>query len=343
MILVWTVIVSAALASFAGTAWVRRYALQRGLLDHPNARSSHSIPTPRGGGVAIALAFLAGLAIFWSRGLVASELLLALLGAGGWITLVGWIDDRRQIPARWRLIAHALACVWVFYWLGALPPLLVAGVEVAPAWVATAAGAVYLVWVLNLYNFMDGIDAIASIEAATVCLAGAVLHFTAAPGEWSWIVPALLLAAVAGFSWWNYPPAQVFMGDAGSGFLGLVLAVLAIDSVGLGQRFFWAWTILIGVFVVDASVTLLRRLWRRERIAEAHRSHAYQRAARRLGAHAAVSLTVGAINLLWLWPLAWLVVSGRLDGAVGMAIAYAPLVAAALFLRAGATEVRGPE
>jgi len=122
---------------------------------------------------------------------------------------------------------------------------------------------VYIVWLLNLYNFMDGIDGIASIEAITVCIVGSTLYWLCFPGSTIWAASLLLIASVTGFLFWNYPPARVFMGDAGSGFLGVTLAVFAVSSVTLGQRFFWVWTILLGVFVVDATTTLLRR-WRRQ-------------------------------------------------------------------------------
>jgi Fuc2NAc and GlcNAc transferase len=335
----FALIVAAGFVSFAVTWYVRRYALRRGLLDHPNERSSHELPTPRGGGVAIVIAFLAGLPVLWSQGALSTDLFAALFGAGIWIALVGFVDDHRPVPARWRLAAHVCGALWVLFWLGPLPPLVVAGVAIAPAWVATAAAAIYIVWVLNLYNFMDGIDGIASIEAITVSLAGGALYWLSFPGSTLWAASLLLLAAVAGFLCWNYPPARVFMGDAGSGFLGVVLAAFAVHSVSLGQRFFWAWTILLGVFVVDATTTLLRRLWRGERLAKAHRSHAYQYASRLRG-HAAVSLMVGAVSLCWLFPMALLVAVGWLDGAAGLLLAYAPLVLAAFVLKAGARELQ---
>jgi Fuc2NAc and GlcNAc transferase len=148
----------------------------------------------------------------------------------------------------------------------------------------------------------------------------------------------LLLAAVAGFLCWNFPPARIFMGDAGSGFLGLMLGLLSIQAAGVNPDFFWAWLILLGVFVVDATVTLLRRLMRRQKLYEAHRSHAYQYASRKYGAHRPVTLAAGAINLLWLMPLAMLVGLGYVDGALGLLVAYAPLVRVAFLFKAGAAE-----
>jgi glycosyltransferase WbpL len=338
MTMFWFVLAAAAVASFVLTWLVRRYALWRGLLDQPNPRSSHDVPTPRGGGVAIVATFLVGLVVLWKRGAAPDALFFASFGAGLWVALVGFVDDHRNVPARWRLLAHAFAVIWILYWLGTMPGLVIGGISVAPAWLATAATVIYLLWVVNLYNFMDGIDGIAGIEAVTVCAGGAFIYWMFLPDSDLWTVPLLLLAAAAGFLVWNYPPARVFMGDVGSGFLGVTLAVLAVHSVSLGQRFFWAWTILLGVFVVDASTTIVRRLWRKQRVEVAHRTHAYQYSARRLGGHKPVDLIVAAINILWLFPLSLLVAMALIDGALGLAIAYGPLVVTAVFLKAGAAE-----
>jgi Fuc2NAc and GlcNAc transferase len=156
----------------------------------------------------------------------------------------------------------------------------------------------------------------------------------------AWVAPLLLLGAVAGFLCWNFPPARIFMGDAGSGFLGLMLGLLSIQAGWVSPGFFWAWLILLGVFVVDATLTLLRRLVRRQKPYEAHRSHAYQYAARKYGAHRPVTLAVGAINLLWLLPLSMLVGLGYVDGVIGLLIAYLPLLWLAFRFKAGADEAQ---
>ena len=221
-----------------------------------------------------------------------------------------------------------------------MPPLAFAGLQVSSVWVTSVLATVYVVWLLNLYNFMDGIDGIASIEAVTVCIGGILLYLIAVPGNPNWAGPALLAASVAGFGYWNLPPARIFMGDAGSGFLGVTLGAFSVQAAWVAPELFWAWTILLGVFIADASVTLVRRVWRGHRYDEAHRTHAYQRAAHRFGAHKPVSLAVGAITLVWLWPLALLVALGYLDAALGLLIAYAPLLWLAFALRAGAPEAQ---
>ena len=128
-----------------------------------------------------------------------------------------------------------------------------------------------------------------------------------------------------GFLFWNFPVAKIFMGDTGSGFLGIVFGVFSIYAGWINPELFWAWIILLGAFIVDASFTLVRRALQGKKIYEAHRSHAYQHAAQIYG-HTRVSLLYGAINLFWLFPVAALVIWGYLDGILGVIIAYLPLV-----------------
>jgi len=324
------------------TGALRRYALARSLIDIPNARSSHSVPTPRGGGVAIVVSFLLSLPVMAWSGLLAWPLAWALLGAGAGIAVLGFLDDHGHIAARWRLLGHFCAASWALLWLGGLPPVTLFGLMVDLSWIGHALAAVYLVWLLNLYNFMDGIDGIASVEAICVCLGGALLYalqgaVSSAPFS-DLLVVLLLAAAVLGFLFWNFPPARIFMGDAGSGFLGITLGVMSLQAAWIAPQLLWSWLILLGVFVVDATFTLLCRLWRGDKVYEAHRSHAYQHASRQYGRHLPVTLIVGAINIFWLLPIALWVGAGELEGLLGVGIAYAPLVWLAIKFRAGALE-----
>lgn len=329
------------LASALLTAALRRYALARHLLDIPNARSSHVAATPRGGGLAIVVSALAGLLALSVQVALPRPVVWAVLGAGALVAAVGFLDDHGHIAARWRLLAHFVAAGWALGWLGGAPALLFPGQLVAAGWVVTAVAAVYLVWLLNLYNFMDGIDGIATVEAICVCAGGALLYALEARPELA-LLPLTVAAAALGFLPWNLPPARIFMGDAGSGFLGVVLGVLSLHAGWVAPRLFWAWVILLGVFVVDATVTLLRRLARGERVYEAHRSHAYQRASRRFGRHFPVTAAVAAIDLFWLLPIAVLTGTGRLDGWLGATVAYLPLLGLAIAFRAGAHEEPSP-
>jgi Fuc2NAc and GlcNAc transferase len=319
------------------TGLVRRYALARSLLDVPNARSSHSVPTPRGGGVAIVVSALLGLPALSVAGVLPWPALWALLGSGGLVALVGFLDDHGHIAARWRLLAHFAAASWALAWLGGAPPLTLFGAVIDLGWLGFGLAAVYLVWLLNLYNFMDGIDGIASVEAICVCVGAALLYVvTGLAGQA--MAPLVIAAAAAGFLFWNFPPAKIFMGDAGSGFLGMALGGMSLHAAWVAPQLFWSWVILLGVFVVDATLTLLRRLLRGDKVYEAHRSHAYQHASRRFGRHLPVTLAVAVIDLLWLLPIALWVAVGGVDGVLGVALAYLPLLALALKFRAGELE-----
>ncbi len=339
----WLEFPTVAFVSFFLTWAVRRYALSRGLLDVPNERSSHSSPTPRGAGVAIVVSFVGCMPLLWLQGALPLDALVALAGAGLWIALIGFWDDHRSIPSHWRLAAHFIAAIWVLSWLGGMPPVSLGGLTVSAEWLRAIIACLYIVWLLNLYNFMDGIDGIAGIEAITVALGGVLLYAIGAPETMYWTLPALLLASVAGFLSWNYPRASVFMGDAGSGFLGVILAAVSIQAAEIKPEFFWAWVILLGVFIVDATFTLCRRMLRGERYNQAHRSHAYQQAARKRGAHQPVTMAVGAINLVWLLPWALLVGLDRCSPALGLFAAYLPLVFIAIYLQAGAQERKASE
>ena len=327
------------LGVFAGAWWltgqVRRYALVKHVLDVPNERSSHSVATPRGGGIAIVVAMLTTLPLAAFLDWLPWAQVWAIAGSSALVAAVGFTDDRRHLRPRWRLLGHVAAAIWMLAWLGGLPPLPLFGATPDLGWIGHLLTAVYIVWLINLTNFMDGIDGIAATEAVTVAGCGALLLAASAPGDRQWIAPALLAAATAGFLVWNWPPAKIFMGDSGSGFLGLALAALSLQAAWAAPPLFWSWAILLGVFVVDATVTLLRRALGGELIYSPHRTHAYQQASGRLGAHKPVTLAVAAINVFWLFPLALLVARGSLSGSTGVLVAYAPLVVVAAWLGAG--------
>lgn len=334
---IWWWLPTAALVSVFMTGFLRRYALSRSLIDIPNARSSHTVPTPRGGGVAIVLSFLLGLPFLAATGEISWALAAALFGGGGWVAVIGFLDDHGHVAARWRLLAHFFGAVWALFWLGGFPPVALFGYSFNLGWFGHILAALYLVWLLNLYNFMDGIDGIAGVEAITVCIGGALLYTLAGQSSAA-LLPLSLAAGSAGFLYWNFPPARIFMGDAGSGFLGLALGILSLQAAWVAPQLLWSWLILLAVFVVDATWTLMRRLFRGDKVYEAHRSHAYQYASRRHGRHLPVTVAVLAINLGWLFPIALIVGVGYLDGLLGFLLASGPLIVLAIKYDAGKAE-----
>jgi Fuc2NAc and GlcNAc transferase len=147
-----------------------------------------------------------------------------------------------------------------------------------------------------------------------------------------------LIGAVSGFAYWNIPPARIFMGDAGSGFIGITLGVFVLHAASVASELLWSWIIVLGVFIVDATFTLVRRLVRGEKIYNAHRSHAYQYASRLFKSHSLVTLVVVALNLLWLLPLACFVGVGKLYGPLGVCLAYVPIIGLVRYFKAGESE-----
>ena len=326
--------------AYAATARFRRYVLSSGrFVDVPNARSSHVVPTPRGGGVAIVIAALAVLPLLAWMDVWTWRTVWGVTGAGALVALIGAWDDVTNLPRTWRLVGHFLAAAWAVSMLNV--PGVLLGARVENLFLAGAIAALFMVWFLNLTNFMDGIDGIVGVEIVTVCVGGALLYLLT-PGETSyWVGPLILAAATLGFLLWNWPPAKIFMGDTGSGFIGITVAAFALQARSIDSALFWSWLILYAVFVTDATLTVLRRMLRGDRFHEAHRSHAYQHAAQIYGGHKPVTLAVGVINVLWLFPIAVAVTLKVLDGRAGLVIAYLPLIVLVLWLRAGAPDARG--
>lgn len=320
------------MGSFVLTWIIKRYALVKNIMDCPNDRSSHLHPTPRGGGIAFIVAF--GMGSFFLGLFGYASWPFGVLIATGFVAMLGFLDDKGHVPARIRLVGHFGACLMALYCLGGMPTIYVGSWVLSSGMLLNGFTVILLVWLLNLYNFMDGIDGIAGMEAISVCLGGALLF--ALQGNLIWIgLPLVLAASVAGFLIWNWPPARIFMGDAGSGCLGLVLGLLMIQATRVNPVFFWSWMVLLGVFVVDASVTLLCRMAQRATLYLAHRDHAYQHAARSVGDHRRVTLLVTLINMSWLLPIAIFIGIGKLDGYSGLFMAYCPLIVLAIALRAG--------
>jgi Fuc2NAc and GlcNAc transferase len=256
-------------------------------------------------------------------------LYLALVVGGLGVALVGFIDDRRNVSAPIRLAVHVAAAGWGLVCIGGLPPLQIGTHVVSFGWGGYVIGVLLIVWVLNLFNFMDGIDGIAASEAVFIAGAAAMLSSIGDADPELSAVALLFGAACAGFLVWNWPPASIFMGDVGSGYLGYFLVVMALAHARSHPHALLVWLLLGGIFFVDATVTLVRRLARREAVYVAHRSHAYQWLARRWRSHRRVTLTVLCVNVGYLLPCAYL---ASTFPAVAALIAVAGLVPVVIWL-----------
>lgn len=281
-----------------GATWlVRHYALRNSLLDVPNERSSHTRPTPRGGGIGIIAGLIIGLCIAFALSWADGRLVVALLAGCVLVGGIGLVDDHRHVPARVRASVHFIAAIIALVLVGGLPSLRFGTAELALGVTGWTLGVLGIVWSINLYNFMDGIDGIAGAETIMVCGAGALLALLTGATTIS-IASALVAASAVGFLVWNWPPARIFMGDVGSGLLGYCIAVIAIASENTGGPALVVWLVLGAVFFFDATVTLVRRVLRGEKWFEAHRRHAYQRAVQAGWSHATVTGTVIVLNVV---------------------------------------------
>lgn len=330
MVWLWPLVFVIALL---GTWALRQYALQKQLLDLPVARSAHDTPIPVGGGLIIVVLFFLLSSFFYFQQLLEPAIYFALLGAVI-IALVGLLDDIYQLHVLWRVPLHFAAAIWSITWLGELAPIGVANILITQQWLLKILAVFALVWLLNLYNFMDGIDGIAASELLFVNLVS-LLFVINGELDAARLLNLTLIASAAGFLVWNWPPAKIFMGDVGSGFCGFCLGLLAVMTMQSGLMTVWTWLILLGVFITDSTLTLLRRMLQGERWYEGHSSHAYQHAARRYKSHAKVTITMLVINCLWLAPLAYISVLRQELGIFLSLLALTPLVFTAYRLGAG--------
>ena len=282
----WLVAAAAFAFTFAATPLARALALRLNIVDRPNHRSSHVRPTARAGGVAILLGVALAIISFAPQAPLPAAV---VLGAAA-IAIVGLIDDVRGLRASVRMAVHLAAAVTAVL-VGAL---IIRTIDV-PLRVPLVLGALaipitifWLVAMTNAYNFMDGINGIASLQAIAAGI-GLSAIFLQRDDAGAAAVAAALAGAAAGFLPWNFPKASIFMGDVASGTLGFLFAALVVRAANDGESFVAASLVLLP-FYADSGVTLLRRLARRERVFEAHRTHFYQRLNRHGWSHAAVSL-----------------------------------------------------
>ena len=331
------------LASLGLTGALHHYALKRGVIDTPNERSSHTTPTPRGGGLSFVITFLAtfGFTLFFNLSDLTPQpgAFWAIFCSGLLVAGIGFWDDHVHIPARWRFLAHSIAALAGLLLFG-LPDIPLPGSTIDLGIIGYPLGIIALVWLLNLFNFMDGIDGIAGSEALFVGIGAILIMQFASAGDYAapifWL--SILMAGIAGFLVWNWPPAKIFMGDAGSGFLGLTLGLFALWSANLGFPI-WVWVILLALFITDATVTLLRRMLNGERWFEAHCSHLYQQLSRKWGSHSSVTIALLGINVAWLFPWAWLAATKPAAGLFAALAAYLPLTLLAIKLGAGKSDL----
>lgn len=241
----------------------QHFAVKKGWMDIPNARSSHLVATPRGGGVVFIGLWVLVVTIAWQQGFVLASTWRLLAFLPLCLNVVGFLDDWRSVPAKWRFLlqcAVAGAAVMEFGLMG------VVGISLGFC----------LVWSINLFNFMDGLDGFAGCETIAVLGFGSYFLWTSGQPELAQLA-VLLAVCVTGFLVWNWPRASIFMGDAGSTALGFIVVTFAALGQATCSRSLVLWLVLTALFWFDATVTLLRRFFGGQRWSQAHKQHAYQR------------------------------------------------------------------
>ena len=280
---------SLVLVSFTLTWVIMRFSLNRNILDIPNERSSHTNPTPRSGGLAIVISWYIGIIFLFLTGSLNRNLFFALL-CGILLAVISLIDDLYDIKPSIRLLAQTVASIASLIFLNGIQPVFFLGINIFPDIILYVITIIGMVWFINLYNFLDGIDGYASIEAISIGLA--LFLFTGNN------ISLLLVAAVAGFLIWNRPKARIFMGDVGSTQLGFILIVLGIYFHNEHTFSIIYWLILAAPFWFDATLTLWRRWRRHEKLSQAHRKHIYQRLVQSGFSHLQVDIFLSLLNVI---------------------------------------------
>lgn len=251
------------------TYLIRSIALHHKILDIPNERSSHVNPVPRGGGLAIVITWYIGISILFFAKYIDSNLYFALL-SGILLAIISLIDDLINLKPLIRLLIQIVTAIIAFAFLKGINPVSVSDLEIKSWFILFPVAIIGIVWFINLFNFLDGIDGYASLEAIT--MATLMFVFTGS------IINLILIACVFGFLYWNWPKAKIFMGDIGSTQLGFILIVLGIYFHNISELSIIHWIMLSSLFWFDATLTLFRRWRNKEKLSVAHRKHAYQRA-----------------------------------------------------------------
>ncbi|MCT7650818.1 glycosyltransferase family 4 protein [Aliarcobacter butzleri] len=277
------------LISFFLTYFIKNYMIKKSFVASVNERSSHTVPTPHGGGIAIAITWFIGLFYLYFIGQIENNLFYALL-FGAVISIVSFFDDIYELSPKLRLIIQAIVAIGGLYFLGGFETLTFGIFDIQNSIFTNIFAFFMIIWFINLYNFLDGINGYAGSEAVFLSLAGFILfggnHFL------------VLAVAVLGFLYWNWNKAKIFMGDVGSTLLGYNVAIFTIYYANQEPTNFWIWIILFSVYWFDATLTLIRRKLNKEKLSLAHKKHAYQRLTQAGWSHYKVTNYSIGLNIL---------------------------------------------
>jgi len=290
------------------TGIIRRFSINNKLYDIPNKRSSHDIPIPKGGGVSIVITLLVTIVILFFSGMTDTDIFMSMIIGISIIAVTGLIDDYKNLPILARAIAYVIGAVLSIYFIGGLNYLSINNYNFHLSHFGYLLSVLFLVWLTNLYNFMDGTDGFAAIQ--TICVGlfcGLILYLS--DNISLAIILFCLVSSTIGFLYWNWAPAKIFMGDVGSCTLGFLFGLLSIYTEKNGIISISVWLILLAPFIGDATYTLLKRIINREKWYKAHNSHAYQKLYQLEMPHKKLAVNLLIINVLCIWPIAYIAYS----------------------------------
>lgn len=288
-------LIAVAIFSYAATFFIKKLAHRYQIVDVPNQRSSHKEITPRGGGLAIVITWFAGITILFFAGQLEENLYYAFL-CGALLAIISLLDDVINLSPNIRMFTQIIVSIGAFLLLKGINPVMLGGFELDIEFILYPVAIFGMVWFINLYNFLDGIDAYVSIEA--IFLAAVFFLFTGNN------IVLVLIASVIGFLFWNWPKAKIFMGDVGSTQLGFVLVVLGIYFHNQNEVSILYWILLTSPFWFDATFTLFRRWRNKEKLSQAHKKHAYQRIVQSGFSHLKTNMYLIGVNSI-VFALVW--------------------------------------
>ena len=303
------------LISFTLTYFIKEYAIKKSFVATVNERSSHTVPTPHGGGIALSVTWFVGLIYLYINDQIDSRLFFALI-IGIVIAAVGLVDDIVELKPKSRMIVFTLVGAIGLYIIGGLDTLTLGLLDISNSFITSVFSMLLILWYINLTNFIDGIDSYLSVTFIFLSVAGLVLfggaHF------------AVLGVSVLGFLYWNWHKAKIFMGDVGSTLLGYTIAIITIYYANIESSNLWIWITLYGVFWFDATFTLVRRKLNGEKLSQAHRKHAYQRLTQAGWSHSKVTLYALGLNLVIL-ALVYFIPNVAISFALSLVLLYSAI------------------
>jgi glycosyltransferase WbpL len=287
------------------TGFIRQISINRKFYDIPNERSSHDTPTPKGGGIPIVFIFLMTILCLFYYKMIEQDLFMSMLIGTSIVSVIGFLDDYKNLPIVIRAISYVIATVFSLYILGGLSSVSINNHFINLGDIGLFLSILLIVWFINLYNFMDGTDGFAAIQTICVSLFCGLI-FYALSNKSLGIILLFLAFSSAGFLYWNWAPAKIFMGDVGSCAIGFIFGLLSIYSEKEGSISIWIWLIVLAPFIGDATFTLLRRIFNKEKWYKAHNSHAYQKLHQSGLSHGKLAILLLIFNVILIWPFAYI-------------------------------------